>query len=146
LILCAFFEQTRQSFNCFLKLGTCTYFKSFNKNPDPRLFECGNFQKLTPRGYNKIQQPPNTWFRGQTRCGLSLLNIETQVCMLLAGVTQHAGFPFFRAFCVGPCSGKAQYLGGYPRGTELSPPHTPSCRKFHWLKLDLSEHEICGLL
>jgi len=42
------------------------------------LFECGNFQKLRPRGYNKIQEPPNTWFRGQTRCGLSLLNIETK--------------------------------------------------------------------
>jgi hypothetical protein len=58
--------------------------------------------------------------------------------MLLAGVTQHAGFHSFRAFCVGPCSGKAQHLGVYPRGPELSPPHTASCRKFHCLKLDLS--------
>jgi len=41
----AFFEQTRQSFNSFLKLRTCTYFKSFNKNPEPGLFECENFQK-----------------------------------------------------------------------------------------------------
>jgi hypothetical protein len=81
LILDAFFEQIRQSFNFFLKLGTCTYFKSFNKNPEPGLFERENFQKLRPRGYNKIQEPPNTWFRGQTRCGLSLLNIETKfVC------------------------------------------------------------------
>jgi hypothetical protein len=31
---CTFFEQTMQSFNFFLKLGTCTYFKSFNKNPE----------------------------------------------------------------------------------------------------------------
>jgi len=70
----------------FLKLPTCTYFKSFNRNPDPRLFECGNFQKLTPRGYNKIPEPPNTWFRGQTRCGLSLLNIETKFacCQLVS--------------------------------------------------------------
>jgi len=69
-----------------------------------------------------------------------------KVFMLLAGVTQHVRFHPFRAFCVGPCSGKAQYLGVYPRGTGLSPPHTPSCRKFHCLKLDSSEHEICGLL
>jgi hypothetical protein len=40
LTLCAFFEQTRQSFKFFLKLGTCTYFKSFNKNLEPGLFEC----------------------------------------------------------------------------------------------------------
>jgi len=66
-----------------------------------------------------------------------------KVCMLLAGVTQHVRFHPVRAFCVGPCSGKAQYLGVYPRGTGLSP---PSCRKFHCLKLDLSEHEMCGLL
>jgi hypothetical protein len=118
----AFFEQTRQSFNFFLKLRTCTYFKSFNKNPESGLFECENFQKLRLRCYNKIQEAPNIWFRGQTRCGLSLLNIETKVCMLLAGVTQHVRFHPFRAFCVGPCSGKAQYLGVYPRGTRLSPP------------------------
>jgi hypothetical protein len=59
----AFFEQTRQSFNFFLKLGTCTYFKSFNKNPEPGLFECENFQKLRLRCYNKIQEEPNIWFR-----------------------------------------------------------------------------------
>ncbi len=41
----AFFEQTRQSFNFFLKLGTCTYFKSSNKNPKPGLFECEIFSK-----------------------------------------------------------------------------------------------------
>jgi hypothetical protein len=78
LILHAFCEQIRQSFNFFLKLGTCTYFNSFKKNPEPGLFECENFQKLRPRGYNKIQEPPNTWFRGQTRCALSLLNILKQ--------------------------------------------------------------------
>jgi hypothetical protein len=88
LILHAFFEETRQSFNFFLKLQTCTYFQSFNKNPDPGLFECGNLQKLTPRGYNKIQEPPNTWFRRQTRCGLSLLNIETKfACCWLVSLT-----------------------------------------------------------
>jgi len=74
----AFFEQTRQSFNFFLKLETCTYFKSFNKNPEPGLFECENFQKLRLRCYNKILEEPNIWFKGQTRCGLSLLNIETK--------------------------------------------------------------------
>jgi hypothetical protein len=78
LILRAFFEETRQSFNFFLKLGTYSYFKSFNKNPEPELFESENFQKLRLRWYNKIQEAPNTWFRGQTRCGLSLLNIETK--------------------------------------------------------------------
>ncbi len=30
--------------------------------------------------------------------------------MLLAGVTHHAGFRSFKAFCLGPCSGEAQYL------------------------------------
>jgi hypothetical protein len=69
-----------------------------------------------------------------------------KVCMLLAGVTQHARFHPFRAFCVGPCSGKAQYLGVYPRATRLSTPHTPSCRKFHCLKLDSLEHQMCGLM
>ncbi len=63
---------------------------SFNKNPEPGLFECENFQKLRPRGYNKIQEPPNTWFRGQTRCDLSLLNIETKFacCWLVSLSTQ----------------------------------------------------------
>ncbi len=63
-----------------------------------------------------------------------------KVCVLLAGVTQHVRFHPFRAFCVGPCSRKAQYPRVYPRGTGLSPPHTPSCRKFPCLKLDLLEH------
>jgi hypothetical protein len=62
-----------------------------------------------------------------------------KVCVLLAGVTQHVRFHPFRAFCGGPCSRKAPYLGVYPRGTGLSPPHTPSCRKFHCLKLDSSD-------
>jgi hypothetical protein len=78
LILGAFFEQTRQSFKFFLKLRTCTYLKSFNKNPEPGLFECENFQKLKLRCHNKIQEAPHTWFGGQTRRGLSLLNIETK--------------------------------------------------------------------
>jgi hypothetical protein len=41
--------------------------------------------------------------------------------MLLAGVAQHARFQPFRAFCVGPCSGKAQYLGGLPKGHRAFP-------------------------
>jgi hypothetical protein len=53
-------------------------------------FECEKFQKLRPRGYNKIQEPPNTLFRGQTRCGLSLLNIQTKFacCWLVSFSTQ----------------------------------------------------------
>ncbi len=41
---CAFFEQTMQSFNFFLKLRTCTYFKSFKKKPEAGLFECEIFK------------------------------------------------------------------------------------------------------
>ncbi len=134
-------------FKCRVKpqLEVITKIRASEGDPLTKCFECENFQKLRPRGYNKIQEPPNTWFRGQTRCRLSLLN-RNKVCLLLAGVTQHARFPPLGAFCVGPCSGKAQYLRVYPRGTGPSTPHTPSCRKFHCLKLDLSEHEMRGLL
>jgi hypothetical protein len=68
--------------------------------------------------------------------------------LLLASATQHARFCCLRAICVGPCSGKAWYLGVYPRATGFSPPHTPSSsgKKLHCLKLDSSEHEMCSLL
>jgi len=75
LILRAFFEQTRQSFNFFLKLGTCTYLKSFNKTPEPGLFECENFQNLRLRCHNKIQEAPHTWSGGQIQ--LQLWNYKT---------------------------------------------------------------------
>jgi hypothetical protein len=135
------------AFKCRVKpqVEVITKIRANEAGPSTKCFECENFQKLRPRGYNKIQEPPNTWFRGQTRCRLSLLNRD-KVCLLLAGVTQYARFPVFRALCMGPCSGKAQYLGVYPRGMGLSNPHTASCRKFHCLKLDSSEHEMCGLL
>jgi hypothetical protein len=133
LILRAFFEQTRQSFNLFLKqLKTYTYLKSFHKNSDQEVI-------------TKSKNHPTHGVEGRQDVVFHY-SILKQSLHVVGWCHSECRVLFFQGLKGGPFSGKAQYLGVYPRGTELSPPHTPSCRKFHCLKLDSSEHQMCGLL